>query len=102
TPVQVERSTQALIALNGASLAAWEQRLGKLGLEAKHLRRLGYACIFSSQQQFEAAQPTLRRQENLAKPLEFLPDHAAVKRLEPALGPAAVAGVNYPAGVNVD
>jgi D-amino-acid dehydrogenase len=102
TPAQVERSTQALIALNGASLAAWERRLGKLGLEAKHLRRLGYACIFSSQQQFEAAQPTLRRQEKLGYHLELLPDHAAVKRLEPALGPAAVAGVNYPAGVNVD
>ena len=63
TPGQVERSTRALIALNGASLAAWERRLGKLGLEEKHLRRLGYACIFSSKQQFEAAQPTLRRQE---------------------------------------
>ena len=102
TPGQVERSTRALIALNGASLAAWERRLGKLGLEEKHLRRLGYACIFSSKQQFEEAQPTLRRQEKLGYHLELLPDHAAVKRLEPALGPAAVAGVNYPAGVSVD
>ena len=52
--------------------------------------------------QFEAALPTFRRQEKLGYQLELLPDHAAVKRLEPALGPAAVAGVNYPAGVNVD
>jgi D-amino-acid dehydrogenase len=102
TPAQVERSTQALIALNGSSLAAWERRLRKLGLEQKHLRRRGYACIFSSKQQFEAALPTLRRQEELGYHLELLSDHAAVKRLEPALGPAAVAGVNYPAGVNVD
>lgn len=102
TPAQVERSTQALIALNGSSLAAWERRLGRLGLEQKHLRRLGYACIFSSKQQFEAARPTLRRQEQLGYQLELLFDHAAVRRLEPAFGPAAVAGVNYPAGVNVD
>jgi D-amino-acid dehydrogenase len=102
TLAQVERSTQALIALNGASLAAWERRLGKLGLEQQHLRRLGYACIFSDKQQFEAALPTLRRQEKLGYQLEFLPDHAAVKRLEPALGPAAIAGVNYPGGVSVD
>ena len=102
TPAQVERSTQALIALNGASLAAWERRLGRLGLAQKHLRQNGYACVFSSQQDFEAALPTLRRQEQLGYRLELLSDHAAVKRLEPALGPAAVAGVNYPAGVNVD
>lgn len=102
TPAQVERSTQALIALNGASLTAWEQRLRKLGLEEKHLRRLGYACVFSSTQQFEAALPTLRRQEKLGYALELLGDHAAVKRFEPALGPAAVAGVNFPAGVSVD
>ncbi len=102
TPAQVERSTLALIGLNGSSLAAWERRLRKLGLEQKHLRRLGYACIFAEQRQFDAALPTLRRQEKLGYELELLSDHAAVKRLEPALGPAAVAGVNYPAGVSVD
>jgi D-amino-acid dehydrogenase len=102
TPAQVERSTLALIELNGLSLAAWERRLRKLGLEQKHLRRLGYACIFSEKRQFDAALPTLRRQEKLGYRLELLPDHTAVKRLEPALGPAAVAGVNYPAGVSVD
>ena len=102
TPAQVERSTQALIALNGGSLTAWERRLGKLGLVQKHLRGLGYACIFSSQRQFDAARPTLERQQRLGYRLELLPDHAAVRKLEPALGPAAVAGVNYPAGVNVD
>jgi len=102
TPAQVERSTQALIALNGGSLAAWERRLGKLGLAQRHLRGLGYACIFSSKRQFEAALPTLRRQEKLGYRLEILSDHAAIERLEPALGPAAVAGVNYPGGVNVD
>ena len=102
TPAQVERSTLALIGLNGSSLAAWERRLRKLGLEQKHLRRLGYACIFAEQRQFDAALPTLRRQEKLGYQLELLSDHAAVKRLEPALGPAAVAGVNYPAGVSVD
>jgi D-amino-acid dehydrogenase len=102
TPAQVERSTQALIALNGLSIGAWERRLGKLDLEDRHLRRLGYACVFSSMQQFEAALPVLKRQEKLGYHLELLSDHAAVKRLEPALGTAAVAGVNYPAGVNVD
>jgi D-amino-acid dehydrogenase len=102
TPAQIERSTQALIGLNGSSLAAWERRLGKLGLIQKHLRGLGYACIFSSKQQYEAALPTIRRQESLGHQLELLPDHAAVKRIEPAFGPAAVAGVNFPGGVNVD
>lgn len=102
TPAQVERSTQALIGLNGMSLGAWERRLRKLGLEQRHLRQNGYACVFSSRQQFEAALPTLRRQEKLGYHLELLTDHAAVKRLEPALGPTAIAGVNYPAGVNVD
>lgn len=102
TPAQVERSTQALISLNGMSLGAWERRLRELDLEQRHLRHNGYACVFSSRQQFEAALPTLRRQEKLGYRLELLTDHAAVKRLEPALGPTAVAAVNYPAGVNVD
>jgi D-amino-acid dehydrogenase len=102
TPAQIERSTQALIGLNGGSLAAWERRLRKLGLDNAHLRRPGYACVFSSKGQFEAALPTLRRQEKLGHRLELLPDHAAVKRLEPALGTAAIAAVNYPGGATVD
>jgi D-amino-acid dehydrogenase len=102
TPAQIERSTQALIGLNGGSLVAWERRLRKLGLDNAHLRRPGYACVFSSKRQFEAALPTLRRQEKLGHHLELLPDHAAVKKLEPALGPAAVAAVNYPGGATVD
>ena len=102
TPAQIERSTEALIGLNGGSLAAWERRLRRLGLDNAHLRRPGYACVFSSKQQFDAALPTLRRQEKLGHRLELLPDHAAVKRLEPALGAAAVAAVNYPGGATVD
>jgi D-amino-acid dehydrogenase len=102
TPGQVERSTKALIELNGRSLQAWESRLGKLGLADKHLRRTGYACIFSRRGDFEAALPVIRRQEKLGYSVEVLADHGAVKRLEPALGPAAVSGVNYAAGVNVD
>jgi D-amino-acid dehydrogenase len=81
TPAQIERSTQALIGLNGGSLVAWERRLRKLGLDNAHLRRPGYACVFSSKRQFEAALPTLRRQEKLGHHLELLPDHAAVKKL---------------------
>src|SRR5262249_30830538 len=51
TPAQIERSTVALIALNGGSIGAWERRLQKLGLVQKHLRPLGYACVFSSKAQ---------------------------------------------------
>src|SRR5262249_2199993 len=95
TPAQIERSTVALIALNGGSIGAWERRLQKLDLVQKHLRPLGYACVFSSKAQLEAAMPTLKRQQQLGYELEVLRDHAAVERLEPALGPAAVAAVNY-------
>ena len=99
---QVERSTKALIELNGRSLTAWERRLGKLGLAEKHLRRTGYACVFTRHGDFNAAMPVIRRQEKLGYSVEVLANHAAVSRLEPALGPAAVAGVNYPGGVCVD
>lgn len=102
TPGQVERSTKALIELNGRSLTAWERRLRKLGLADKHLRRTGYACIFARQDDFDAALPVIRRQEKLGYAVEILANHAAVKRLEPALGPAAIAGVNYPGGVIVN
>lgn len=101
-PAQVERSTRALIELNGRSLAAWERRLGGLGLADRHLRRIGYACVFARRADLEAALPVIKRQEKLGYPLEVLADHAAVKQLEPALGPAAVAGVNYLGGVSVD
>ncbi len=102
TPDRIERSTKALIDLNGMSLAAWERRLGKLGIAERHLRRKGYAYIYASTADFQAALPSLARQEQLGYPVELLPDHKAVKRLEPVLGPAAVAGVNYAGGVSVD
>jgi D-amino-acid dehydrogenase len=102
TPDRVERSTRALIELNGKSLAAWENRLGRLGLADRHLRRTGYACVFARRGDFEAALPVIRRQQKLGYSVEILADHSAVRKIEPALGPAAVAGANYSAGVSVD
>ena len=100
SPARVEASTKAIISLNGGALTAWQRRLDKLGLAAAHLRPRGYFYIHTSETGFKAAMPSIRRQEQLGYPLEVL-DHAGLKRLEPALGPACVGGVLYTSGTTV-
>jgi len=102
TPARIEASTEALIALNGMALAAWERRLGGLGLADRHLRRKGYMYAFPNAAGFAANMDTVRRQQSVGIAVELLADSAAVRRLEPALSQKVVAGAFYPGGVSVD
>lgn len=101
-PSRLESSTEALIALNGLSLTAWERRLDRLGIMDRHMRRKGYLYMFASTGAFEAAKGWIARQQKLGIPVELVPDSAALRRLEPAFGPAAAAGALYPTGCTVD
>ena len=93
TPRRIERSTAAIVALNGLALPAWERRLGALGLD-RHLRRHGGLSVWSSAAGFAAARPMLARQQALGIPVELL-DAAGVRALEPALTANVAAGVRY-------
>lgn len=101
-PSRLEASTQALIALNGLSLPAWERRLERLGITERHMRHKGYLYVFASAGDFAAARSWLTRQQKLGIPVELLPDRASLRKLEPALGEAAAAGAHYPTGCSVD
>ncbi|MEZ5774499.1 MAG: FAD-dependent oxidoreductase [Hyphomicrobiaceae bacterium] len=101
-PSRIEASIAALTQLNGLSLPAWERRLKKLGLTDRHLRRSGYLYVWASRPDFEASKSTLKRQQALGIPVEILDSNAAVRKLEPAYGPAIVGGAHYPTGARVD
>lgn len=101
-PSQIERSVQAIAALNGMALGAWERRLDKLGITERHLRRKGYLYVWYDEAGFRAARQWLERQRAMGRPVEILEDNAAVRRLEPAFGPAVVGGAHYPTGCSVD
>jgi D-amino-acid dehydrogenase len=97
--VSVERSTRALIALNGAALPAWERRADALGLR-KHLRPHGFLSVWATDSDFAAAQPLLRRQNDLGITNTAL-DAAATRKLEPALRGNLAGGALYDTGVHV-
>lgn len=98
-PSRIEASTQAIAALNGRALPAWRKRLQALGL-AHHLRERGLLSVWADPGGYRAAQPLFERQRSLGIPVETL-DAAALRALEPALGPRAVAGALYPTGCHV-
>jgi len=102
TPARIEASTRGMIALNGLALAAWERRLGALGLAQRHLRRKGYLVMFPTEADLAANLAMVKRQLGLGIEAEVLADSAAVRRLEPAFGARAAAGAHYPGGVSVD
>ncbi|MCX5495952.1 FAD-dependent oxidoreductase [Kaistia dalseonensis] len=98
-PSRIEASVQAIAALNGRALPAWERRLDGLGLEG-HLRRKGLLSIWDDKAAFEAARPLLARQRAMGIPVEEL-DQRALQALEPALGSRVIAGALYGTGCHV-
>jgi D-amino-acid dehydrogenase len=101
-PARIEANTQALIALQGMSLAAWERRLGKLGIADKHLRRKGLLSVFTAASGLAASLPMVERQRKLGIAVETIANSGAVRALEPALSARAVAALHYPQYVTVD
>jgi D-amino-acid dehydrogenase len=85
--------------LNAHALPAWERLLSQLGLE-HHLRRRGFLSVWSDRSAFAASAHVIAHQRAHAIPVETL-EAADVRKLEPALGPAAVAGAYYETGCHV-
>ncbi len=98
-PSRIEASVRAITSLNGMALAAWERRLEALGLR-HHLRERGLLSVWADERAFRATLPMIERQRGLGTPVETL-DAVALRALEPALGPRAVAGALYPTGKHV-
>lgn len=99
SPAAVERHLLAIRALNAEAMAAWRERLAALGL-SHHLRERGLLTVYPSEAALAAATATLDRQQAFGIAVERL-DRRALAALEPALGPAAVAGVLHPEGCHV-
>lgn len=102
SPARIEASTQAMISLQSIALAAWERRLGKLGITEKHLRRKGLLSVFTSLAGLTASLPMVERQRNLGIAVDTLTGSQAVRALEPALSARVVAALHYPNYVTVD
>lgn len=98
-PERVRASMKAITALNLIALPAWEARLRSLGLE-HHLRRRGFLSVWSDLSEFAAAAPVIAHQRAHGMPVETLAAEE-VRRLEPALGCAIVAGALYETGCHV-
>jgi D-amino-acid dehydrogenase len=98
-PDRIERSTQAIRALNAQALPAWRRRLDALAL-SHHLRERGFLSVWGHDSAFSAATPVLRRQQAFGIGVDVL-DRAAVRSVEPALGERVAGGAFYPAGCHV-
>jgi D-amino-acid dehydrogenase len=98
TPAKVDAGVQAIAALNGASLAAWEKLLDKHGM-ARHLKRLGQLSVWKDAPTFNAARPVIEKQRGFGVPVEIL-NAQAIQKLEPALS-NIVGGAWYPTMVSV-
>jgi D-amino-acid dehydrogenase len=98
-PDRIERSVEAIRALNAQALPAWRRRLDGLAL-SHHLRERGFLSVWGHESEFLAAANVIRRQQSFGIDVEML-DRAAVRSLEPALGERAVGGAFYSAGCNV-
>lgn len=99
-PGRIESSTLAIRALNARALPAWERLAVKLGLDAR-FRRRGLLSVWTDVRDFAGAAKLHTRQRAMGIEVETL-DATAVRRLEPAFGPAVVGGALYPAGLHVD
>jgi glycine/D-amino acid oxidase-like deaminating enzyme len=95
----IERSILAIRSINADALPEWQRLLGSLGLGG-HLRQSGALSVWDDEDAFARAQAVISRQRSLGIPVETL-DGTALRRLEPALGRAAVAGALYPTGAHV-
>lgn len=98
-PSRIEGSVQAIAALNGRSLPAWERRLERLHL-GHWLRPRGLLSVWSDESAYRAAFPLIERQRALGIPVDLL-TAAQLSALEPALGPRAVGGALYTTGCHV-
>lgn len=99
-PARVEASTQAIAALNGKAMMAWDSRLGTLKLDTKHLRRLGFISVWSDAGSFAGFEKLARRQRSFSIPVDIL-DRTKLRALEPALTTNVVGGAYYPTGVSI-
>lgn len=99
-PAAVERSTQAIIALQALALPAWERVLAGLGLEGE-LNRNGMLYVYDDAAAFEEARPSYVRQHALGIPVEeFGPED--VKRAEPALSDIFTRAAFFPSVAHVN
>ena len=99
TPARIEAGTQAVAALNGLALPAWERRLAALGLSG-HLHRRGQLYVWSKPGNFAAAAALFARQRALGIPVQEL-NGAEVRALEPALTSSVAGGALYETGCHV-
>ncbi len=99
-PGRLDASTRAIRAINAQSLPAWERRLKALGLEGL-LRRRGFLSVWLKEGDWKASQKMLELQRGFGIEVETLGGDEA-RKLEPALGPAIMAGAFYPTGANVN
>lgn len=99
-PGQLAASTQAIRAINAEALPAWERMLAAAGLDHM-LRRKGILSVWLRESDWKASQKMLELQRGFGIPLEIKTGDE-VRKMEPAFGPAIMAGVWYPTGANVN
>lgn len=91
TPSQIEASTLAIAALNGASMAAWNRRLDANGLRENFLRPYGQLTLWDSPSAVAAYRPVAERARGFGVEVDLL-TAAQVQQKEPAFEAAVRSG----------
>ena len=98
-PSRIAANSEAIRAIQGLSMPAWERRFAALGLDGL-VRRRGILDVWTDAGAFAASADLHRRMADLGIPVERL-DNAGVRRIEPAFGPAIAGGALFPTGAHV-
>lgn len=93
-PAQVAKGRQALAALNGASVAAWQRCLADIGAE-EELLASGYLLVWESDQGRDAAKAQMEHLQRWGYEVEWLEAPALLER-EPGLTGKLSHGLYFP------
>lgn len=98
-PAELARSVDALVALQGLAMPAWEGLAGRLGLK-DHIHHRGGLFVFESAAAFKAARPHFDKQRAYGITCEDLgPDE--IRQMEPGLTEAVQAAAFFPDAAHV-
>lgn len=99
-PAAMRRSTEAITALNGLALPAWERIWTRMGW-GNHLRREGCLDVFDKEAELAGARAGWQKQRDYGIEIEEI-DGKAIRDMEPALSENVVGGAFLPGWLHID
>ncbi len=98
-PAQFARSVEAIVAINGLAMPAWDNLSARLGMAAM-IHRRGALFVFDTAGRYEAGKVKAARQRGFGIEVDALDVHE-LRQMEPGLSDALVGATYYPSAAHV-